>query len=255
MMSMSSGKWRIWSVIAGACIAIGVTSAIYLLFAIREGSASGLTMEEARREVLKQYGGEILESRVHNDGYLLRLKTVQGMYEVTVGGERGNVDGIRLLERFDGDDGAGGEPDSSAASPTLPAASAVPPTLEPAPSATPGKGSPASPTAQPTPVASPSPAPPAPTVTIKPPTRDPGGKPSSTASVHITVEKAKSIALAKVEGKVTDVEKDDDNGVWYYYVDIDTNDGREAEVQLNAASGAVLSVTFDDDDDDDDDDD
>lgn len=248
-MKMSSGKWRSWSVIAGACIAIGLIATIYLLFAIREGSASSLTMEEARSEVLKQYDGEIIESSAHNGGFLLRLKTEQGMYEVTVSGEKGNVDGIRLLERFDGDDGSGGLPDSQGASPALPEVSPAPPTLAPAPSEAPGKDSSVAPTTLPTPVASPSSAP-APTVPIKPPTRNPDGKPSSPPSVHITEEKAAALALAKVAGKVTDVEKDDDNGVWYYYVEIYTNDGREAEVQLNAASGNILSVSWDDDDDD-----
>lgn len=67
--------------------------------------------------------------------------------------------------------------------------------------------------------------------------------------VFILKEKeAERIALAQVPGKVddTDYEDDEDKGQSYYLVDIDTPDEREATVQVNAISGAVMSVTWDD---------
>ncbi|WP_214630536.1 PepSY domain-containing protein [Paenibacillus agaridevorans] len=248
---MSSGKWRTGTIVAAACVALCLLIGAVLLFSTREGRAAGLTMEEARGEVLKQYGGEIIGSSAQDGGYLVELRTEQGIYEVTVGGARGSVDSIRLLERFTGDEGTGVEPGNSPsetakpsdsgseASPVPSSTPAATPIATPSPSGTGGAGKP--------PTSSPNGA----GATTKPPTRTPGGKPSSTSSVHITEEQAASLALAKVAGTVTDVDKDDDNGVWYYYVDIETNDGREAEVQLNAASGAIVSVAWDDDDDDD----
>lgn len=56
-------------------------------------------------------------------------------------------------------------------------------------------------------------------------------------------------------GRVKDTDIEEDGGMRYYLIEIETADGREAEVQLNAASGKVISVTWDDDHDDTDDDD
>jgi len=72
------------------------------------------------------------------------------------------------------------------------------------------------------------------------------------APILILKEKdAERIALTQVPGKVddTDYEDDEDKGQSYYLVDIDTPDEREATVQINAVSGAVMSVTWDDADD------
>ncbi len=72
---------------------------------------------------------------------------------------------------------------------------------------------------------------------------------SSKPPVLILKEKdAERIALTQVPGKVddTDYEDDEDKGQSYYLVDIDTPDEREATVQVNAISGAVMSVTWDD---------
>ncbi|OMF24975.1 hypothetical protein BK133_22135 [Paenibacillus sp. FSL H8-0548] len=64
-------------------------------------------------------------------------------------------------------------------------------------------------------------------------------------------DEAARLALGRVNGTVTDVDIDNVQGKWYYFVEIDTQGGREAEVQLNAASGAIISVTWDDNDNDD----
>lgn len=242
MMGMSSGKWKTGTIVAASCVAFCLLVGAVLLFSTREGRAARLTMEEARSEVLKQYGGEIIGSSAQDGGYLVELRTEHGIYEVRVGEAKGSVDEIRLLERFTGDGGMGEGPRPTGTAPSE--------TAKPSDS-----GSEASPVPSTTPAATPNvkptPSPNGTGATATPPTRTPGGKPSSTSSVHITEERAASLALAKVAGTVTDVDKDDDNGVWYYYVDIETNDGREAEVQLNAASGAIVSVAWDDDDDDD----
>jgi hypothetical protein len=156
------------------------------------------------------------------------------LYEVTVGGKSADLTGIRLLERYGGN-GTGGEPA---------------PTEIPLPTAEDGTGPSPSPTASP--AVTQAPPPNEPVASGKPSTGTPGSGNKPAPSVHISEERAASLALAKVPGKVTDVDKEDDDGVWHYYVDIETEDGREAEVQLIAASGAIVTVAWDDDDDGDD---
>lgn len=71
------------------------------------------------------------------------------------------------------------------------------------------------------------------------------------APKRLTEEQAKNTALKEVPGKVDDIEVENINGMVYYLVDIETNDDREATVEINAISGQISSLTWDDDDDDD----
>lgn len=82
------------------------------------------------------------------------------------------------------------------------------------------------------------------------PSASPESSPTPNPSVLITEDEASALALAKVKGVVQDVEVEQSEGKWYYFVEIDTPNGREADIQLNAASGVIVSVTWDDDDDD-----
>lgn len=82
------------------------------------------------------------------------------------------------------------------------------------------------------------------------PSGSPESSPTPNPSVLITEKEASALALAKVQGVVQDVEVEQSEGKWYYFVEIDTPNGREADIQLNAASGVIVSVTWDDDDDD-----
>jgi uncharacterized membrane protein YkoI len=67
----------------------------------------------------------------------------------------------------------------------------------------------------------------------------------------ITAEQARQIAVKTVDGTVIEVDRDIENGVPVYEVELRTSTG-EDEVEIDAASGKVLSVEhdrFDDDDD------
>ncbi len=70
----------------------------------------------------------------------------------------------------------------------------------------------------------------------------------------LTEKQAEQIALRQVKGEVDDVKfkHSGKTGQQYYLVEIDTSDDREATVQINGVSGAVMSVTWDDEDDSDD---
>lgn len=72
--------------------------------------------------------------------------------------------------------------------------------------------------------------------------------PSPNPSVLLTEKEASNAAVKEVKGSVKEVELEDFRGKWYYFVEIETADGREATVQLLAANGDVVSVTWDDED-------
>lgn len=94
---------------------------------------------------------------------------------------------------------------------------------------------------------------PAPSETAQPSQSTPP-KESPNPSVLLEEADAITIALAKVSGTLKEVELEQEGGKWYYFVELETKDGREATVQLHAGTGKVQSVTWDDDDDEDDDD-
>ncbi|MDR7076545.1 putative membrane protein YkoI [Neobacillus niacini] len=54
------------------------------------------------------------------------------------------------------------------------------------------------------------------------------------------------IARTQVEGEVDDIWLETVNDQTYYFVKIETNDDREATVQIHAITGEVVSVTWDD---------
>lgn len=66
------------------------------------------------------------------------------------------------------------------------------------------------------------------------------------ATVIITEHEAIQIALKQVKGQLNDIELETDDNLPYYLVEIDTNDEREATVQIHAITGEVLSITWDD---------
>jgi hypothetical protein len=224
------------AVIAGTGLAVWAALAI-----LQPGPGTRLTLVEAERKVLSQYSGTIVEMTPQGSAYILQLKSEQGLYELTVEGTPAQITGIRSLEVYSTKEPSG----SPAPQPT----DEVPGTASPttAPSPTPGSGTEA-------PVSSP-PSSPAPSqaATAKPSATpgpsSPSAKPTSNPAILISEEKAVALALKKVPGTVKDVDKENEGGRWYYFVEIETKDGREADVQVNAASGAIVSVTWDDDDD------
>ena len=73
---------------------------------------------------------------------------------------------------------------------------------------------------------------------------------SAASQVKLTVEQASNIALKQVTGgKVTKVELDRDNGRYVYEIELRTAQG-EADVDIDAGTGKVLSFDQDFDDED-----
>ena len=70
-------------------------------------------------------------------------------------------------------------------------------------------------------------------------------------SVAITLEAARAIALAKVNGKVIDEELEKEHGRLQYAFDIRDENGQVWDVEIHAMTGEVLQAILDDEDDDD----
>lgn len=63
---------------------------------------------------------------------------------------------------------------------------------------------------------------------------------------NISEAEAIQIALNRVAGEVDDVELESSNGQLYYFVEIETADDLEAEIQIHAISGKIVSIEWDD---------
>ena len=71
---------------------------------------------------------------------------------------------------------------------------------------------------------------------------------TATPAPQIDIIKAIEIAKAEVPGTVMEAELDDKHDKLVYEVEIETEDGKEMEVEIDAASGEVLEVEEDDND-------
>ncbi|MBM7606327.1 putative membrane protein YkoI [Metabacillus crassostreae] len=60
-------------------------------------------------------------------------------------------------------------------------------------------------------------------------------------SKYIGIEKAKTIALEKVDGTVKSVELESDDGQTYYEVDIEQN-SKDFDIDVDAATGKIIKV-------------
>lgn len=70
---------------------------------------------------------------------------------------------------------------------------------------------------------------------------------ASESGKDISPEKAKSVALAAVPGAVTGIEKDIENGVLVYEVEILSN-GKETEVLVDLKTGEIIAIEFEEED-------
>ncbi|MFF0825456.1 PepSY domain-containing protein [Brevibacillus sp. NPDC003359] len=64
--------------------------------------------------------------------------------------------------------------------------------------------------------------------------------------VKISVEQAKKIALAKVNGNIKSIKLDEDDNQYVYEVEVKTAKGQEVDLEISATTGAVLDVDWDD---------
>ena len=71
--------------------------------------------------------------------------------------------------------------------------------------------------------------------------------PGAQGGGEITLEQATQIALAQVAGTVVDTEREMENSVDTYGIEIETDAGNVKEVKINANTGEVIKIEDDDD--------
>lgn len=173
------------------------------------GKAETISRETVQETVLARYPGKIKDLVKAEDQYVMLLETDQGLYQVKADAGSGE---IVYLERIGSSEG----------------------------------GNTPSPTPTPQPPASPSPSP-SPSPSVSPSPSSSAGIDDDKSSSFIGAAKAKKIAAAHVRGKAEDVElKGKVAGSAYYLVEVEVEGGRDADVQVNAVSGAIMSVIWDD---------
>src|SRR5699024_7369914 len=62
----------------------------------------------------------------------------------------------------------------------------------------------------------------------------------------ISEKEAIQIALNTVKGEVDDVDLERSNGQLYYFIEVETTEDTEAEIQIHAITGEVISIEWDD---------
>ncbi|MBT2287799.1 PepSY domain-containing protein [Paenibacillus albidus] len=191
--------------------------AVFLLKQVNNPTKQ-LSEQEARQAVLDEYPGTVLSMDLQDGIYLTRLETSQGLYELKLAAATGEIASIVQLE-------------STA-------------TAEPSPVPTPAGTEPPAVPATPSPSASPA-TPPAASA------RPPAASTAPTAKQWITEKQAVYIALQEVPGELDDVDFENGPAGSYYLIEVNHSDGREAVVQVNAVSGAVMSIAWEKKDDDD----
>ncbi|MFC0394272.1 PepSY domain-containing protein [Paenibacillus mendelii] len=177
----------------------------------RTETKPGITLNEAKQEVLNQYEGTIVSAESNGSSYLVRLQSETGLYELNVDKDHADITGIKSIERY-----TDSVPDGTSS---------------------PDNNQPTDPGTNPSP-------------TPTSPTDLPDKETVLNPDVFLNEDEAAKLALSKVDGTVTDLDIEKTHGKWYYIIEVETPDGREADVQINAASGAIQSVTWDDEDDD-----
>jgi len=200
-----------------------------------------LTVEEVNQRVLAEYPGEITRLIQQGDTYNIRLQSKQGIYDMILGAQNGDIQSIKRIEDTAASSSSkDNHPSKTTITDNSPSSSS-PNTESSAQQQNPSASSSAGASGNPS------------SAKQSIPTNEPqNDKSSGSATVSpsgvISAEKAERIALQQVKGTVDDTEYEhgDKQGQRYYLVEIDTADDREATVQINAISGEVMSVTWDD---------
>ncbi|MFC4601320.1 PepSY domain-containing protein [Cohnella hongkongensis] len=222
---MNKRTLRLAGYIVMLAAGIGIAAALWRPW---PGHQETLSREALQEAVLARYPGTVKDLVKAEDRYVMLLETDQGSYRVKADAGSGE---IVYLERI-GAPMNGHEP-----APT------------PAPTSAPAPGPSESPPSSP--ISSPSPSP-----TVPPSTSASPDEGNAKSPAFIGAERAKKLAAAHVKGTAEDVElKGRVAGKAYYLVEVDVEGGRDADVQVNAVSGAIMSVIWDDDDDEESDDD
>lgn len=235
MIAMNQ-RWR-W--ILGSSVLVIAVIVTTLTWRPWAGKAEMLTGEAAEVALLAQYPGVINSNVKLKDVYLMELQTDQGLYKVEIGAYSGEVMTLEQLQVLAEEDDSSVD-QGSEAEPT--------PTVKPTPSPIPTDKAEPSPSSVPNSSNGPGTGQGSSNVDSD---KEIDPTPNKENAKLLTSDKASKLAAAHIKGEVEDVSlKTAKDGKKYYLIEIDVNDGRDAVVQVNAISGAIMSVVWEEDDDD-----
>lgn len=253
-------KKEFWLI--GSALAVAGLIAVLLLWQPFTGKAERLTQEDAEAIVNDKYPGLITDGKLTDDRYIFTVEREEGVYEILVDAKSGGVHSVKRIADGKTDGEADGKKDNPVLSEEeikTKLAAEVPGTVlvlekienneTPYYKATvkdgeketivtingrTGEIEKSETVKEPDPVKPEDP--------VK---RDEPGKQEEPVK-RLTSEQAAAIALKEVKGEIDDVEFKQINGNSYYFVEIETEDDREAVVQIDAITGAVKSLTWED---------
>ncbi|SEI96372.1 Peptidase propeptide and YPEB domain-containing protein [Bhargavaea ginsengi] len=244
---MDNRKWLWLAAIGAAALIVVVVS----VMALRGGEA--MAADDVEQKLLNMYGGEVQEIVQDGDLYRVTLERIDGVFEAVVdsdGGaiismeKTGSVDPIpeddmkaKIAEQY------GAEPSAIALKDNVYSATVEEETrtTEAEYDAVTGEQIKESVTEK-----EPA-APPAKEETPPAQEETPPAQEAPKPSVRLTPGEAANIALKEVAGDLDDdidFEETQDGG--YYIVQVETVDDREADIQIHAITGKILTVSWDD---------
>lgn len=216
---MNNSKWL---AIAGSVLLAIILFVVVMQWGPSLSSAETLSEEEARSSILNRYAGEILQMKLEQAHYVVDLQLETGIYEIRVDAKSGDVVSLVRSESFTD-------------SPSKP----VEPITSPEPSESGEENKDENTVSEP----------------IADPKPKPEPEPQPELVQRLTSKQAAEIAIKHIPGKVEDIESRQSEEISFYLIEIDLVGDREAIVQVNAMTGAVMSVSWDDNEWDDEDDD
>ncbi|AOZ93776.1 PepSY domain-containing protein [Paenibacillus crassostreae] len=205
-------------------IILGITT-VGIVWKSWASSAVLLSEEEAIQIVLAQYPGEVIHSSLKNDEYVIQNRLVKGLYELRLNASEGTITSIVRLEAVVPDVLTPEKQDS-----------------EDQDQVSPDKILPDHESSVETPVQEPD-------ADITVPTKKPTSDVGEKSTALVSRDQAAVLALKHVSGTVQSIEIRGTDSNSYYLVKMNTKNHREAVVQVNGISGAIMSVTWDDKDD------
>jgi uncharacterized membrane protein YkoI len=245
-------KRKGWILFGGGMIVLAI--AVILIVQVLKptfSTASELTEKEARVVAEQRYSGTVTDIRQNEEQFVIELERETGKYELQINAKTGEVSSLKRIEQKDDSQGTVGEsPETEVLDKekikeiALKHATGEIKSLEQMKE---GEKTVYQVTVQ-----------------------DKNSKTTFSIDAHtgeilkketnpikekpkrITEEEAISLALQQVPGMVDDIDTETINGIVYFLIEIESNDGREATVEINAITGDINSLTWDDQEDDDD---
>jgi uncharacterized membrane protein YkoI len=200
-----------------------------------------LSEEEVVQIVLGQYPGEVVSVSLENDAYVIQIELVKGLYELSVDADEGTINSIRRLEATVPNKIAPDKEPSDQLIPDREQPDKETPDIIIPDKELPMKESPMKESPVKVPIQEPEVVEP-----TKNPTKNPTLDVDKGSITLVTREKAAVLSRKQVPGTVHNIELRGKDISSYYLVKIITEDNREAVVQVNGISGAIMSVTWDD---------